>query len=79
MASFFTNHEYYFIFLNLRVHDGLVTDFMTEWRAVNWSMNYLGIQRLDARSPVGRHFLIVNSVVPYLCCLTDSFNLYFSL
>ena len=27
---------------------------------------------------VGR-FLIVNSVVPYSCCLTDSVNLYFGL
>ena len=50
---------------------------MTERRVVNWSLK-LGIQRLDARSPFGRHFLIVDSVVPYSCCLTDSFNLYFS-
>ena len=50
---------------------------MTERRVVNWSLK-LGIQTLDARSPVGRHFLIVDSVAPYSCCLTDSFNLYFS-
>ena len=50
---------------------------MTERRVVNWSLK-LGIQRLDARSPVGRHSLIVDSVVPYSCCLTDSLNLYFS-
>ena len=41
---------------------------------VGWSLKYLGIQRLDAGSPVGHHFPIVDSVVPYSCCLADSFN-----
>ena len=60
---FFINHVY-FIFLNLRVNGSCVANFMTEWRVVNWPLKYMGIQRLDARSPVGRRFLIVDSVVP---------------
>ena len=39
---------------------------------LDWLQKFLGIQRLDARSPVGRHFLIV---VPYSCYLKDSFIL----
>ena len=39
---------------------------------LGWSKKFLGIQRLDARSPVGRYFLIE---VPYSCYLTDSFIL----
>ena len=40
---------------------------MTEWRVVNWSLKYLGMQRLEARSSVGGHFLIVNSVGVFRC------------
>ena len=39
---------------------------------LDWSQKLLGIQKLDARSPVGRHFLIV---VPYSYYLIDSFIL----
>ena len=70
-ALFFTNHIY-FIFLNLRVHDNFFDNSITEWRMLDWSQKFLGIKRLDARSPVGRHFLFV---VPNSCYSTNSFIL----
>ena len=39
---------------------------------LGWSQKFLGIQRLDARSPVGHHFLIVVIVVPYSSYLPNS-------